>query len=322
MPFVIGFLIAVAVRPAIRFFHKKTGVNIQICGVATVLVLITALILLAFFGLSRLFVGIAEACAQLPAFAQQLSEGLSALSVRLSDMLEKTPSFAGIKIDTSLGGISAQILKITALAENTGNIVQSVVKSIPGFFINVIVTIVASCFISADYPNVTGFIIRQLPKRYQKTAIELKSFFMITVARVIRAYLTLMVITFAELSAGLMLLRIPHAIIVAAVIAVVDVLPVLGTGTVMIPWTVIELIMGDFYKALGLILVYAIIAVVRNILEPKIVGQHIGLHPLVTLAAIIIGLKAMGFAGMIFFPICIIILKHLRESGIISLWKD
>jgi predicted PurR-regulated permease PerM len=131
-----------------------------------------------------------------------------------------------------------------------------------------------------------------------------------------------MFITFCELCLGLTLLHVPHAIIISAVIALVDIMPVLGTGTVMVPWAIMEFIMGRGYSGLGLALIYAIITVVRNILEPKIVGHHIGLHPLVTLAAIVIGLKALGFAGMIFFPITIIILKHMRESGIVKLWKD
>lgn len=322
MPFALGFIFAALTQPAARRLNKRTGINIQVCGVVSVIFIFAVFAFICFICASRILEGLSNFTAVLPGLAAQFTAGLTTLSERLSVILKKMPHLAGVNIDTSLGNISMQILKLTSLADGTGKFIQSVVTSMPGMLLNIVVTVIAACFISADYPKVTGFLIRQLPERYRKTAVGLKSFFLNTVAKLIRAYLTLMFITFCELSAGLLLIRIPHAVAVAALIAVVDILPVLGTGTVMIPWVVIELIMGDFYKALGLALVYAIITVVRNILEPKIVGSHLGLHPLVTLAAIIIGLKSMGFAGMILFPIIIILLKHLRESGIIKLWND
>lgn len=322
MPFVLGFLFAALVQPAARRLNKRTGLNSRACGIVSVLFVFAVIAFICFIFAARIADGLTGFTKIIPELAVQLSMGLTALSSRLSVLLKRMPSLKALNIDTSLGSISMQILKITSLSDGTGNFIKSVVTSMPSMLLNIIITVVSACFISADYPKVTGFLIRQLPARYRKTAVGLKAFFLNTVAKLIRAYLTLMFITFCELSAGLLLLRIPHAVAVAALIAVVDILPVLGTGTVMIPWAVIELIMGNFYKALGLALVYAVITVVRNILEPKIVGNHLGLHPLVTLAALVIGLKSMGFAGMILFPIIIILLKHLRDSGIVKLWND
>lgn len=322
MPFIIGFILAALTQPGARRLNKRTGLNIRACGTVSVLFVFILIVIICFIFATRIADGLSGFTRIIPDLAAQLASGLTALSARLSVLLKKTPGLSALNIDTSLSGISMQILKLTSLSDGTGNIIKSFVTSMPSMMLNIIVTVISACFISADYPQVTGFIIRQLPGRYRKTAVGLKAFFLNTVAKLIRAYLTLMFITFCELSAGLLLLRIPHAVAAAALIAVVDILPVLGTGTVMIPWAVIELIMGNFYKALGLAIVYAIITVVRNILEPKIVGNHLGLHPLVTLLALVVGLKAMGFAGMILFPVIIILLKHLRDSGIVKLWND
>ncbi len=322
MPFIIGFLLAALIQPAVRFCCKRTGMNRKACGVFAVLIIVAALSITAVFGVTKLITELSDAFQPLPGIAAQLSQALTSISAGLSGMLKNMPKFSGVSFDTSIENISAEILKISALPDKLGKFVHGAVVLMPGLMLDTVVTVVAACFISADYPNITGFIIRQLPEKRRETAIELKSFFLTTVAKLIRAYFTLMVITFFELCVGLLLLRVPHAVIIAAVIALVDVLPVLGTGTVMMPWALMELIMGRGYSAVGLALIYAIITIVRNILEPKIVGHHIGLHPLVTLAAIVIGLKALGFAGMIFLPITIIILKHMRESGLVKLWKD
>jgi len=322
MPFIIAFLMAAVLQPAVRFCHKKTGINRKVCGIMAVLLFVIIMVLIAVFGVSKLISELSDVAQSLPGIATQLSKALTSISASLSEILKDLPKNAGLNIDTSLENISAQILKISALPDKMGAFINSVVVSMPGLLLDTVVTVVAACFISADYPSITGFIIRQLPLKRRETAIELKSFFLTTLAKLLRAYLTLMFITFCELCLGLTLLRVPHAVIISAAVALVDIMPVLGTGTVMVPWAIMECIMGRGYSGLGIALVYAVITIVRNILEPKIVGHHIGLHPLVTLAAIVIGLKALGFAGMIFFPITIIVLKHMRESGIIKLWKD
>jgi sporulation integral membrane protein YtvI len=322
MPFLIGFILAAAVQPAARFCHKKNGANVKACSVAGVLLLVALLLLLMVFGTAKLVRDLYAAANQLPAVIDSLMRALDRISLKLSPFLFNVQSNTGIKIDTSLSGISNQLLKLSQLPEGAVNLLQSAASSLPSFFLNIVVSVVAACFIAADYSHVTGFLLRLLPQRHRETARGIKDFFFTTVVKLIRAYLTLMFITFCELLVGLALLHIKNPAVIAAAIAIVDILPVLGTGTVMIPWAFTEFIMGNAYLGVSLLLLYAVITVVRNILEPKIVGNHIGLHPLVTLTAIIVGLKALGVAGMIIFPISIIIIKRLYENGVIKLWRD
>lgn len=322
MPFIIGFIIAVVTRPAAKSLSRKSGMKTGLCSVLVVLTIVTLFILICVYGASRLALGLTDTVKLLPQLASQLVLLLNSVASKLSAMLKSAPNGANLGIDTSLNSISRKILELTTIEDGTGKMIQNTIKAMPGFLFNSTITVVAACFISADYPKVTGFLMRQLPQRYRETVFDLKAFFITTVAHIIKAYLKLMVITFVELALGLTILRVHHSIVIAAVISIVDVLPVLGTGTVMIPWSAVEFLLGNYYLGFGLAIVYGIITVVRNILEPKIVGGHIGLHPLVTLIAIVVGLKALGFLGMILFPIAILFLKHLRESGIIKLWKD
>ena len=131
-----------------------------------------------------------------------------------------------------------------------------------------------------------------------------------------------MVITFAILSLGLGIMGIDSFIFVAAIIAVVDLLPVLGTGTVLIPWAIIEMVVNQrILLAVGIILLYIVITITRNFLEPKIVGEQMGLHPLITLISLFCGLRLFGIIGMFGLPISLMIITKLHKEGIINVWQ-
>jgi len=131
-----------------------------------------------------------------------------------------------------------------------------------------------------------------------------------------------MCVTFVELAVGLTILGVSGAPLIALGIAVFDFFPVLGTGGIMIPWIVLEILRGDFTLAIGLAVLYAIVSVVRGFIEPKIVGGQLGQHPLLTLCAIYAGFQLMGFLGMVLLPIIAQILVSLHRSGVLRLWRN
>jgi len=145
--------------------------------------------------------------------------------------------------------------------------------------------------------------------------VEVKGFATGIGWKYVKAYAGLMLITFAELALGLSILKVDGAISVAAMTAVIDILPVLGTGIVVIPWSIIEFIKGNTPLAIGLAVLYLIIMVVRNILEPKLVGKQIGLHPLIMLICIYVGVRAFGFIGLFALPVIAVIVKYLYDNG-------
>ena len=128
-------------------------------------------------------------------------------------------------------------------------------------------------------------------------------------------------LTFLEVFLGLTLLRVDYALLIALVTAVVDILPVLGTGTVMIPWGIAMLVTGNYPLGVGLLILYAVITVVRQMLEPRVVGHQIGLYPLVTLMCMFIGTYLFGAVGLFGVPILVTLLVHLNASGDIHLFK-
>ena len=262
--------------------------------------------------------------ADLPAFlSETLTESLSAIFTQIREYLagqntELTDSIAG-----SLGN-AFNVSWITAPLSG----VISTAKQIPSILIAIVVTLVAACFMSADYEEIMDFIKRQFPREKRKDLSRAKHLLKTTLSKMAKAYALIMTVTFAEMFLGLTLLSLlgiyssSFTVIIAIVTAVVDIIPVLGTGTILIPWAVYSLIVGNYALAAGLAVIYAVITVIRQIVEPKLVAGQLGLSPVVTVSALYLGLKIFGVPGMIIAPILLTMLKVLNDEGIIHIWKS
>jgi sporulation integral membrane protein YtvI len=321
-PFIFGYFIAVIVQPVVNFMTERLKINRKISGVVCVLAFIILLSLLLTLGLTRLIYELISVFDMLPRFFSDIISSVNTLSDKFSGMFDNLPHDIANLLDRLFNDFSTQITKISSFASGAATVTLKTIAMVPSVILNIIITIVAACFISGDYPDIRSFALRQLPEKQQKWAMKIKEFFFKTIASFIRAYLTLMLITFVELCIWLSVLRVPHAMMLAALISLVDILPVLGTGSIVLPWAAVEIIMGNVNLGLLLILMYVVILIVRNILEPKIVGHHIGLYPLCTLIAMFIGYNAFGVAGLFLLPVAIIIIKHMQDIGEIRVWKD
>lgn len=321
LPFVLGFVFAAVIQPVVRLLNKKYRINQKFSSVFMVLA-VTAIILLAIVFLSAKIVESLTMLTQsLPQLLSSFAYSLEQWTDRLTAMLKCLPAGARGQADLFVKEFLNEVLKFSNFVRTLQPYLMNIVQWVPGFLLDSVITVVVACFIAADYPDVKGFILRQMPQSRQQTFLEIKKYCMTSVAGFIRAYLILMFITFCELAAGLWLLRVQGAILIALLISFVDVLPVLGTGAVMVPWIVIEFVVGNTYLGGALTILYAIITIIRNIIEPKIVGKHIGLNPLVTLFAMYAGLKLFGVTGLILAPIAVIVLIHLHRVGKLNIWK-
>jgi sporulation integral membrane protein YtvI len=175
--------------------------------------------------------------------------------------------------------------------------------------------------ISAGYPSFRDFIHRQVPLSRQVWFRELKAGFFDTLGNWLRAQLSLMGITFAELTVAFLILRIDYAVVLALSISLIDALPVLGTSIVLIPWILFCLVTGAIKRAVFLLITFVLVTLVRSFMEPKLLGARSGLHPVATLIAIYFGFRSSGIWGMIFFPIILMLLKQFNDKGFVRLWK-
>lgn len=323
LPFVVAFLIAALLNKPIMFLAEKlNGKRVVPAILMTLLFYVAAAALFSLLGL-RVFMFVWETVRALPQLYRNTLEPaletmFSSLEVYLDELDPAVVTALMDNMNSALGSLGSFV---TNASVRIISYISGIAAAVPGSFLNVIITIIVTFFLAIDYPKVTGFILRQLPEKADFYIGEVRDYVGGTLLKCLASYALILCITFLEISVGLTVLRVPNAILIALCIAVFDILPVLGTGGIMIPWGIISLIMGKWVLGLGLLALYLIITVIRNIIEPKIVGHQVGLHPVVTLFSMLAGLQLFGIIGLFGFPITLSLLKNLNDRGVIHILK-
>ncbi|MBQ8975687.1 MAG: sporulation integral membrane protein YtvI [Oscillospiraceae bacterium] len=322
LPFVIAFLIASAIDPSVRFItrrlHVKRGFACFVCIMAAIVVIggITAAIVW------RAVYELGELIRRMPELISVFSDEIGMLRDKLlgtfSAMPEQMRGFVYSQLENLTGSASKWAAELT---QKLLGAMSKVASALPEYTLGVVTCVVGTFFISVRYEGIKAFIKRQIPDRYHAHASSLRSAAAVTFGKWLRAQTILVLITFCELAVAFCVLKVEYAIMLAMVIAVIDALPVLGTGIVLLPWAAISMLCGRFAFGTGLLITYAVIVVVRNCVEPKLVSAQLGLDPIVTLIAIYTGFKIAGVAGMILFPIGVLVIKQLNDGGYIKLWR-
>ncbi len=319
-PFLIGILCAFLLQKPIGFLTKFTPIPRG--GWAFLLVGLLASLLFWAVGYGgyilydRLFLLVEKAAELVP----QLSGAVSKVLERFSSCAEKLPPALVEKLRTTPAELAEQATQyLSRLLTDTA---ANVVMHLPALLLAAVVSVAASIFITADYPAITAFLRRHTPQRWQPLITQTKQIFTGNILKLLRGYLLVMGLTFIQLFFGLLILGIPYASTLALLIAVVDILPVLGTGTVLLPWGIIALFVGNTKVGIGVLVLYGVITIVRNILEPKIIGKQVGLPPLVTLLSLYLGLNLFGFVGLWGVPLLLILGIHLYRAGAFAPTKN
>lgn len=305
-PVIIGFIVTVIVQRPAKFLSGYIGFKKgSIALIMVILSYITIISLLVFLTL-------------------KLGTYVAHLASSSDDFINKV--FGAItKIGQSIPeSIREQLINLFSnftetIARFTTSAAKNTAKFMPVFLTSVIVTIIASCYIAKDYDGFKASIASVIKPKYKRAINKFKILMQESIFKIIKGYLLILLITFAEVLSGLLLLRVKNALLYAVGIALLDLLPIFGTGTVLIPWGVIELVNKNYFLGAGLIILYLVIIIVRNIIEPKIIGKQIGLHPLITLIAVFIGLRLFGFIGIIALPVGVMIAWKMFEEGIFDI---
>ncbi len=319
LPFVIGAVIAICLQRPVAFLTRKTKIGRTFWSILLVFLVLAALI-----GLIVLIVWqIIQEAGGFAQWVQSLIPNIKSTVNEITVWIVKITERLPIDIEGAIENIPQNLLDAatSGFAGFAIAFVKTMVNVGPGFLISFIFSVVASCYITKDYNKITRFILAQLSDRNKEIVINTKRLFVTNILKVLRGYILIMTITFTELLIGLSILGVEYAPVLAIIIAVLDILPVLGTGTVLLPWGVIALLMGNIYMGVGVLIVYLIITVIRNIIEPKIIGEQVGLPPIVTLLFMYFGLQLFGIFGMLLFPVAVIVIVKLQENGTIHIWN-
>lgn len=347
-PIVCAFFIATILQKPKNFLTRKTFLKSGSASVVSLFALIFVVVfLIALIGVRavqeiRGFIDyIALQLQNMDVFITNIENAIMSFINRLPDFISGTLSESVttifIQIRDYVAGQSTELTdSITGTLGDSFSFswittplsgVISTASKIPSLLIATVITLVASCFMTSDYDTIIAFIKRQFPENRRgdlsRTKVLLKS----TLTKMCKAYALIMSVTFSEIFLGLTVLRLfgiyssSYTVLIAIATAIVDIIPVLGTGTVLIPWIIYNLITGKYALAIGLGVIYAVITVIRQVIEPKLVAGQLGLSPVVTICSLYLGLKIFGVFGMIIAPILVTMLSVLNDEGIIKLWK-
>lgn len=322
-PFVLGFLIAYMLKRPIRALSKGMKGKQKLAAilvVAAFYIIIGGLLTL--LGV-KIVSGVQSFFQMVPSLYKEYVEVLltDSFSEIERQVMGMDPAlFAWIsQLETQMMQYLGKL--VSSISIGTMNAVSEFAAFVPSFFIKMVLMIISTFFIAMDYDKLTGFCLNQLSSRGKMIFLQVKEYLIGTLFVCIRSYLLIMSITCFELFIGFTIIRLEHAFMIAAMIAIFDILPVLGTGGIMIPWMILAAISGRYSLAIGLLCVYLFVTVMRNILEPKIVGGQLGLHPVVTLSSMFLGVQLFGAVGLFGFPIGLSLLCYLNENGTISIFK-
>lgn len=339
-PFLLSFFFAVILQRPLGWLDKKTknkmhsfwSIVLVLLCVAIILGPVISIIATLFREIGNFISFLGEQLNDLPTFLVTLqNEILKAIkflpdSIYTSVSENITQFFGNLINDFDVSKLGINMSSITSGLSNGISGVYSVVKNIPSILISVVIGVIAWILFTKDYKKVVKFIKLQLPDKHKNLLSETKKIFSSTILKMCRAYGLIMFITFCENFLGLTILNLigvmknSYVFVIAICIAVFDILPVAGSGGILIPWSLIALVSGNVGQCVGLLILYAVITVIRQYIEPKIVGDSLGVNPLVTLAGLYFGLKLFGFMGMFIVPICVMTLKAFNDAGRIHLY--
>ncbi len=318
LPFIIALFLSYLISPYVKYLNFKLKINKCFASIICLLaVLIIVIILVILFSVT-----IVSGLKQLLSVFPNIK---SNIDVYINNLINVNPDDIFSKI---LYNLYTELINIDLTSFLKGSIGSAIIasfsglmSSIPYLILSIIITFVATVFLSISFVEVKTFFLKQFSLKQQKLIVDIKKSAFSIGKSYLKTYTTLMLITFLELTVMFIIFDIRPAASIALVISVVDILPILGVGTILIPWSIINLIMGDSYGFIILIAIYVLITVIRQIIEPKIIGDNTGLHPIVALISIYVGLKLFGVFGMFIIPIIIIIIKDLQNKNYINLWK-
>lgn len=321
MPFVIAAIVSVIVKPLSTWLSKKLHVPRKAAAIVCVVLIYLLLCGVLLLAANSLFGFVKDAASKVPTIYHDTIE----LAVHnVSNYMKSLGDGAfGVNFDA----VTAEVLSTlgslaTSLSGKLLGWVTSVITNVPGLLLNVLICVIATIFMASDWNHIRAFVSAQIPEHSLSLIRSIKSHFGKVIRSYARSYLIILSVTFMEVFLGTMIIGYNHSFIIGLCVSVLDILPVLGCGTVMIPWAILTALSGNFMRGLALFLLWCIITVVRNYMEPRIIGKHVGLHPVVTLMSMVIGTYIFGGIGLFGLPISIAVLVSLRDGGILKLYND
>jgi len=309
-PFFFGLIIALLMEPLVRFLAKKLRGKRWIASLICLLLFIVLISSLGAWLVSTLVRQISAFVDSAPMHIEEIGDRLEEFNTHLHRLNANLPE--GVYIP------EVQELMLTVVGTLFGDGMRDhgmrFAVGVPNFFLNFILALISAYFFMADRERIFKAIGNACPQWIRKQWSQTKKGLSKAMGGYFRAQYILMVMVGIVSIVGLLILRNDYALLLGVLLAALDFLPIIGIGLVLIPWALFSLIMGDIHQAIGLAIIYGVITVARQVMQPKILGDQMGAHPLASLMSIIIGLRIFGLLGLIIGPSLLMVFVAIYET--------
>lgn len=315
LPFILGFLIASMCQKIIQFFERRLKINREISSVLLVIFIVGSITLVISLVLYQLIVQIVELFSNFPELMEMLKIKGSELYLKFSSIYSGLPTEFQEFVEKFVFEIQNNISNaVSPVARGIVTTAKNFAFSLPDAVIFIVMFILSTFFFTKDYQLVINFLKEILSKPMMSKLNIFKDTVFGAFFKYIKAQLIMMCIIGTEITIALWILGIDYPLVWGLLIGFMDALPFFGTSIILVPWAIINFIYGDYMLALAFIIIQFTAFITRQLIEPRIVSSQIGLHPILTLISIYIGLKIFGVVGMIITPIIMLLIVNFYVS--------
>lgn len=316
MPFVIGWILSVIAGPLVTFLEKKLKVMKRLGSAITIILVLALCIGLIYLIISQIWEEISVLIRNFPSMYHDLERGLSQIGAQGNTLFERFPEQIQNSWATLMNNLDDTASSLIGrIGEPTIEVAGNVAKRIPSVLIGTIVAFVSAYFFIADKENLGEWVKKVVPKSITSRLLLVGENLKYAMGGYFKAQFKIMGVVFAILLVGFTLMQIRFSILLAIVIAFLDFLPFFGTGTALIPWAIYKFLVGDYKMVAALVILYGVTQLVRQLIQPKLVGDSMGLNPLYTLFLLYLGYRVGSVLGMIFAVPIGLILLNLYQAG-------
>ncbi len=307
-PFTLAIFTAMCLEPLIRKIMDKTKIKRKFIGLILVIVVYSILALVISLLVYKLITELSSLSSKLPEIYDKVSYFMDKVYLEIMRVLNKFPKEVTVKIYEVGRNVLNRVMNILYVLLNKS---LSIITFLPSLLVYIVVNFLATIFLVVDRNKITTFLKEKMPTKYINKFFNFITESSKTFITFLKAQLLLLLITFLELLIAFIIIKQPYPIVLALIVALVDALPILGTGTILLPWSAYLSFNGQINISIFLIITYVAIIVIRQLIEPKIVSKAIGVHPLVTLFCMYVCFKVFGLIGLFIGSILAVLLKNI-----------
>ena len=316
MPFVIGWILSVIAGPLVTFLEKKLKIMKRLGSAITIILVLALCIGLIYLIISQIWEEISVLIRNFPSMYHDLERGLSQIGTQGNTLFERFPEQIQNSWATLMNNLDDTASSLIGrIGEPTIEVAGNVAKRIPSVLIGTIVAFVSAYFFIADKENLGEWVKKVVPKSITSRLLLVGENLKYAMGGYFKAQFKIMGVVFAILLVGFTMMQIRFSILLAIAIAFLDFLPFFGTGTALIPWAIYKFLVGDYKMVAALVILYGVTQLVRQLIQPKLVGDSMGLNPLYTLFLLYLGYRVGSVLGMIFAVPVGLILLNLYQAG-------